>query len=100
MVCWGSGDDHGGAVANAPTDDGLVAVSAGDRFSCALDKFGVAQCWGTDAATTNAPPDPTEVPFTQIASGAVTCAVDRSEKVTCWGQDVFGLLDVPDGFAP
>ena len=67
-------------------------VSAGGKYTCALDDSGV-HCWGSNEyIQTNVPAlsNPT-----QISTGPYhTCALDDSD-VVCWGRNTSGQTNVP-----
>ncbi|HRE02280.1 MAG TPA: hypothetical protein PLV68_13335, partial [Ilumatobacteraceae bacterium] len=113
--CWGS-NDHGqlgnagvsAAGINVPVAvEGVadaVAVSTGNRHSCALTVIGAVWCWGFNAAGQLGNGDPTltdsvvpvrvVVPPAQsvAAGGEHTCAVSSAGAVWCWGNNNSGEL--------
>ncbi|MEM8621518.1 MAG: hypothetical protein AAGF73_17555, partial [Actinomycetota bacterium] len=128
VSCWGNGVNGrlgSGATADIPapptpitlpTVGGnpttAVAISAGQRHTCALLNTGQVTCWGDDllgqlgntttAGSTNAtPPDPIILPTidgdqtTAIAisaGGEHTCALLNTGHVSCWGNNNNGQL--------
>lgn len=111
VFCWGA-DGFGqtgqglddGVRPRAPRPPGrvvdvrdAVAVSVGLEHACALDRAGVAYCWGQNshAELGVAPSDPHlravrvhGLPaLVQISAGkSFTCAVDVASDVWCWGR--------------
>ena len=90
-----------------PPSTGIVAVSAGNEHTCAVQEDGVALCWGNGAggrignggdtavAHRVSLPTPvnTSVRFTQIAAGEMhTCALTSQGRAYCWGMNQFGQL--------
>ncbi|MBU1535371.1 hypothetical protein KKF84_08620, partial [Myxococcota bacterium] len=85
-----------------------VAISTGFHFSCALDNFGEAWCWGSGeygqlGDGTYGPGNLSLVPvavamppgltFTRISvSNAFACAVDNDGDVWCWGVGNSGQI--------
>jgi alpha-tubulin suppressor-like RCC1 family protein/uncharacterized protein YpmS len=112
--CWGygaSGRLGNGATINAltPVDvtgmsSGVVAISAGLHYTCALTTSGAAKCWGYggsgrlgNGATSDAL---TPVDVTGMSSGVVAistgashaCALTTSGAAKCWGYGGSGQL--------
>ncbi|MCB9594312.1 MAG: hypothetical protein H6719_16380 [Sandaracinaceae bacterium] len=113
VFCWGA--DDLGQTGQGPSDESprpprlpgrvadvsdAVAVSVGLEHACALDRSGVASCWGANSRgelgvapseLRDRPlPVPGLPPLVQISAGQhFTCAVDVASSVWCWG-------DVPD----
>ena len=107
--CWGSNEygalgDGSGANSRIPVDvvgltTGVIAIQAGNKYSCALMTGGAVKCWGAnwygqlgDGTYTNrATPvdvDGLSTGVTAIASGlGHTCAVADQGRVKCWGQN-------------
>lgn len=88
-----------------------TAITAGDRFTCALLTTGAVRCWGEGFegelghnSVTSVGDDPTrsieiagDVPVggkvTAIAAGAThVCALMSTQTVRCWGDDAQGEL--------
>ena len=127
VVCWGSGNTgelgHGGTDDknhpvdvvvsnddNAPLLTGIVQISTGSDFSCALTQVGGVKCWGNgqlrslgndDTASANHPVDvvkesgsPFALPgIIQIASGYYhSCGLTIAGEIKCWGPGNAGQL--------
>ena len=124
--CWGSnsrgelgtGDTAGAGVPVAVQKQGvldgkrLVAIAAGEEFTCALDADGAAYCWGrnmygqlgnsTNAGFETANPLPLAVDTSGALAGktltAVTagaghaCVLDSDGKAFCWGRNTWGQV--------
>ncbi len=116
--CWGDG--IGGALGNGSTADSsvpvaveasgvlsgktLVAITANERYTCALDTAGKAYCWGERALGGNATSSSTPVAvddsgvlsgrvLTQISAGySHACARDTQGRAYCWGVGTSGQL--------
>lgn len=86
-----------------------VAVTGGNRFSCALLHDGTVWCWGMnsdgqlgDGTTTNSPsPQNVSLPMAAtavvagVAGASSTCALLADKTLRCWG-DLYGSgQDVP-----
>lgn len=116
VQCWGRGDQgqvgdnsNSSSPRLTPTQvtgltSGVVAISAGDEFACALLSTGAVQCWGRgdagqigNGASTNALV-PTQV--SGLTSGVVAisagtshaCALMSTGAVKCWGSNNEGQL--------
>ena len=96
-------------TAFAATPSPVVAVSAGDKHTCALHDDGVVQCWGSNEfgqlgneevaeSTTPMPAAlPADAHIVAIAAGGFhTCAVARDHRVFCWGHNGWGSLGIGD----
>jgi len=113
MQCWGA-NDAGQIGSNAPINyswrpvaipdvSQVIAISAGDRHTCAVLANGTAMCWGFngdgelgDGTTTNSR---TPVVVSDLngvtdisASNGYTCALLMDGTVKCWGRNVNGQL--------
>jgi alpha-tubulin suppressor-like RCC1 family protein len=97
----------GNADGTAPLA-GVMALAAGDAFTCALMQDATLLCWGGNAdcqlgqsaATVRALlPLPAPVRKVQsLAAGAQhACAVLSSGKAVCWGRNDFGQVGAPAG---
>ena len=109
VACWGSnnrgqigdGTTGNGNVLNrlAPTPvaglNGVAAIAAGDRHTCALRVDGTVRCWGGNdsgqlgdgtAQDRPSPVSPGIGTIVGIAAGSrVTCALRSDGRVLCWG---------------
>lgn len=114
VKCWGTnafgqlGDGSQttrlGAVDVVGLDSGVVAISAGYYYSCAITSAGRLKCWGEntsgqlgDGSNTHRS-TPTDVVglssgVQAVASGDQhTCAIVAGGAVKCWGFNFFGLV--------
>ncbi len=124
VQCWGSGGngalgygttDHVGDD-ETPQDVGVVdiggpalAITAGDRHTCAIRSDGEVLCWGNgfhgklghgdtqtvgdnEAVLSAAPVQIGSEPAVLAAGGGHTCAVTMPGDVLCWGLGRFGQL--------
>ena len=130
--CWGDGSfgelgngdpSWDNALKPVPVDTSgvlagkkLVALSTGDRASCALDTEGSVYCWGENQGgamgngTTSFSSPPVEVDrsgavrgraFTDISvGGGWACALDAKGKAYCWGGAVGGADYLPQTTSP
>lgn len=108
VSCWGANDrgqlglgDIGtdrSAPAPVPALEGVVALSLGEAFSCAVDETGKLRCWGAGESgqlgvgATNDLPTPTavagEVTFSSIGAGdRHACALADDQRLYCWGAN-------------
>lgn len=110
VFCWGLNEADQLGTDAAPDDCGLpcsrtpipaaggeefTAVSAYRNGACAIDKEGVAWCWGVDVITQAHSSTPARMgigeDFTQLAAGGNhTCALTGSGEAWCWGIDALG----------
>ena len=98
---------------------GVVAVTTGDKHSCALTlPQGTVRCWGSNAtgqlgnnSSNNAAPTPVSVrgvngagilsEVTAISGGDLhSCASLSDGTAVCWGYDAFGQLGVGTNTGP
>lgn len=117
VVCWGdnrSGQLGDGTTANRATpvavqglSEGVVALAAGSRHTCALTVDQQVKCWGEGFNAQNtAAPAGIGVPVTiagingQVvaltAGGGHTCALLANGATACWGSNQTGELGLGD----
>ena len=91
VVCWGS---NGYGQTGAPAGR-FSAVSAGERYTCALRETGAVVCWGrNNYGETNAPTGR----FSALSAGGLhTCGLRETGAVECWGWNWAGQTDAPTG---
>ena len=121
--CWGANDEGqlgngtttaqaapipvGNAKGTAPLSD-VMALAAGDAFTCALMQDGTVLCWGANADCQLGLPTATQralLPVTApvrevqslVAGSQHACAVISSGKAVCWGRNDFGQVGAPAG---
>jgi alpha-tubulin suppressor-like RCC1 family protein len=76
-------------------------ICAGQHHSCAINKQGLAQCWGKEADGSATPPQ--NLPkLVQITCGeAHTCALGDDGSIACWGlgtkKDLIGTSPLEQG---
>ena len=119
VLCWGS--NANGELGNGTTtksltpvpvsglSSGVVGITAGQKFTCALTKAGGVVCWGinTTGDLGNGTTTDSDVPLkvldvagTAPMSGVVAisagqyhvCAVTSAGAVLCWGDNAEGEL--------
>jgi len=116
VKCWGNngtgqigsniGESALAPVAVTSLGFDALAVSTGDKFSCAISMLGNVYCWGANSngeLGCEVCPAPTpcqigwsESPFAAISSGYLhICAVIQEGAVMCWGQGEFGQRGSP-----
>lgn len=124
VLCWGL--NQYGQLGNGTTTDsrtpvpvtgltsGVVAITAGQNFNCALTKAGTVMCWGfnvagnlgngTDGGVSQSTTpvevlDPTgKTPLSGIVAIAAgqyhTCAITSAGEALCWGDNAEGELGI------
>jgi len=113
VKCWGSngfGEMGDGTTVGSlvPVDvagltSGVVGVTAGNQYTCAVTSAGSAMCWGRNLhgqlgdLTTIDREAPVEVvgltDAVAISAGSFfTCAVTSAGAVKCWGDNGYGQL--------
>jgi alpha-tubulin suppressor-like RCC1 family protein len=114
VECWGTNtkgqlgdsttDDSRSPVAVYGLSEGVKAVAAGDRHTCALLETGAVECWGENASgglgdgtgiNRSAPVDVSGMTggVTALEAGAGhTCALMEDGAVKCWGWNTSGQL--------
>jgi hypothetical protein len=95
--CWGAGTTNTGSnfefgQSIIPALVNPVAISAGNRHTCALDATGV-HCWGNNTYGQTIVPTLTN-PTAVSAGGNTSCALDAT-GVHCWGDNFYGQNTVP-----
>jgi alpha-tubulin suppressor-like RCC1 family protein len=114
VKCWGNNNigqlGDGTTIARytpvevSGLNSGVIALAAGARHTCALDKDGGVKCWGKNNygqlgdGTTNDRYMPVEViglssGVTALATGVdYTCALTSEGGIKCWGWNGYGQL--------
>lgn len=111
VECWGynvHGELGDGTTENRPTPvevvglaSGVVSISVGEYFTCALTSAGGMKCWGEDPyrdGTYHDPSIPSDIPgmtegVTAISTGRYhVCALTNTGTVQCWGSNFDGQL--------
>ena len=115
VKCWGS--NSMGQLGNNSTVDsrvpvdvvglssGVLSVSAGDLYTCAVTSMGAVKCWGSNMWGTFGDPTTTSTSFlpvdvvglsANVMSVSVgenhACALTSTGAVKCWGKNDFGQL--------
>ena len=96
VSCWGLNDEgqlgNGGTRSAfhdprpVPRLDGVVAITAGERHSCAIHRNGELSCWGWwYGVTETAVATPDEVTSVSIG-GIETCITVADGRVFCWNR--------------
>jgi len=107
VICWGS-DAYGQLGDGVPSASsppvqiaglpaGIVAIVAGNYYTCALDGQGGVTCWGDNVfgQLGNGTASRLPSPVVGLPDGAValaagdshTCAVTRTRTLACWGSN-------------
>ncbi len=120
VLCWGH-NNYGqlGNASNSGTENanptplavsglsGVVAIAAGEFYTCALTSSGTVQCWGlngsgqlgngSNLSTEN--PNPTPQTISGLAGvvamstgGNHACALTKTGALQCWGRNYHGQL--------
>ncbi len=115
LLCWGgnhfgqlgdgSGQDSTTPVTVGGMKQGVQAVAAGASHTCAITRFGRAQCWGDNSnsgqlgnGSTYGRFVPDDVIWLQPDSVAISaglnnsCVVSSQGEAKCWGDDSYGKL--------
>ncbi len=114
VSCWGNNSDgalgQGGSAPYSPASSstpltvsglgsGVVGITAGANYACALTSAGGVLCWGNNfigqLGTGNTTASGTPVPVVGLSSGVVaisagylnTCAATSGAGVQCWGAN-------------
>jgi hypothetical protein len=73
-----------------------VAVSTGYKHSCAIDEWGVLECWGADTFGQATPP--TGYTWSSVVAGfANSCGIELGGTLLCWGDPSSSLSRPPSG---
>jgi len=94
VECFG---DNSFGQSTVPDLDDPVQITAGLRFTCAIDENQV-KCWGASDQQANAPPA-TLNPRQLSSSSFHSCVLDDT-GVQCWGANDYGQSNVPDLLNP
>ncbi len=113
VKCWGLNDmsqlgdgtttNHLTPVSVIGLNSGVLAITLGNQYACALIENGGVKCWGRNwygelgDGTTIDSPIPVDVSglsnITTISAGAAhTCALTSSGGVKCWGDTEYKQL--------
>jgi alpha-tubulin suppressor-like RCC1 family protein len=90
-------------IVEAPVEEGVVRVSAGDSHSCAINQDGVAFCWGLGSSgqlgngflisrSTPFPVAGGHTFTTIVAAETHSCALTATGQAYCWGLNNVGQL--------
>jgi alpha-tubulin suppressor-like RCC1 family protein len=116
VTCWGY-NNHGQLGDGTPTDrynpisvtglaNGVAAIAAGFRHTCALTDAGGVQCWGYNfyGQLGDGSPTDSDIPVAvaglgsgvaAIAAGNThSCALTATGAALCWGANGYGLIPV------
>ena len=114
VKCWGDNQygelgDGSTSNRNEPTavsslSSGVIAVTTGNRFTCALTSTGAVKCWGVNGSgqlgdgtytgrLTPVAVNDLQSGVTAISAGSAhVCALSTASTVTCWGSNVYGQI--------
>jgi alpha-tubulin suppressor-like RCC1 family protein len=114
VKCWGynllgqlgdsSNSDSSTPVQVTDLSSGVIQISAGEYYTCALLNTGAVKCWGynNDGQLGNSSnsDSPTPVQVTDLSSGVLhisagfnhACALLGTNAVKCWGYNGYGQL--------
>ena len=92
LICWGLKSAYGAA---GDDREHFIAVSSGDRHTCAITSEKDIKCWGeNDLGQSDVP----KGKFISVsAKSSHTCAVSTRGKVACWGEPGFVGYALPTG---
>jgi alpha-tubulin suppressor-like RCC1 family protein len=116
-LCWGNQGssfpnrgalgDGSGTPKSTPTrvagDRSWTSIAVGNAHTCAVDREGVAWCWGrnVEAQLGTGGTNPTLVPervlgavrFSSVTAGQVfSCGLATTGQLYCWGDNTYGQL--------
>jgi len=93
VECWGKNDR---GQSNPPESARFSQITAGDSYSCGLQKdpnAGVPLCWGDN--TWGVVGDAPKSAFQKLAAGGFhTCGLQLDGTALCWGQNDDGQINV------
>jgi hypothetical protein len=70
----------------------VVAVSAGDDHSVALDRDHAVTCWGSDVHRQCTIPPALGNVIVAVGALWLTCTLSEDNKLVCWGHDATGRI--------